>query len=106
MVVIKQIVINIIIFMEQYCDKNNIRNIFEIGLGTNYKNIVSNMGINGKPGASLRAFRDYCPNASVFGADIDKRILFEEERIKTFYVDQTDPVTFDPILEKYLKTLI
>ena len=84
-------------------DKNNIRNIFEIGLGTNYKNIVSNMGINGKPGASLRAFRDYCPNASVFGADIDKRILFEEERIKTFYVDQTDPVTFDPILEKIPK---
>lgn len=84
-------------------DKDNIRNIFEIGLGTNYKNIVSNMGINGKPGASLRAFRDYCPNAFVFGADVDKRILFQEERIKTFYVDQTNPATFDPILKKIPK---
>ena len=75
-----------------------VRNIFEIGLGTNYADVVSNMGVTGKPGASLRAFRDYCPSASIYGADIDKRILFEEERIKTYYVDQTNPATFDKLL--------
>ena len=80
-------------------DKLNVTNIFEIGLGTNNTDVVSNMGVNGKPGASLKAFRDYCPNALVFGADVDKRILFEEERIKTFFVDQTNPATFDSILE-------
>jgi hypothetical protein len=48
------------------------------------------MSINGKPGASLRAWRDYFVNSVVYGADIDKNILFEEDRIKTFYVDQTD----------------
>jgi cephalosporin hydroxylase len=52
------------------------------------------MGKDGKPGASLRAFRDYLENINVYGADFDKRILFEENRIKTFYVDQTDPKTF------------
>jgi hypothetical protein len=46
----------------------------------------------GKPGASLRVWRDYFPNAIIYGADIDKDILFTENRIKTFYVDQLDPV--------------
>jgi hypothetical protein len=68
--------------------------ILEIGLGTNREDVVSNMGRNGKPGASLRAFRDFCPNASVYGADVDKRILFSEDRIKTFFVDQTDLTSF------------
>ena len=33
------------------------------------------MSINGKPGASLRAWRDYFVNSVVYGADIDKNIL-------------------------------
>lgn len=49
------------------------------------------MGIHGKPGASLRVWRDYFPNAIIYGADIDKDVLFEEERIKTFYMDQLNP---------------
>ena len=40
------------------------------------------------PGDSLRLWRDYFSNALIFGADIDDKILFEEERIKTFKVDQ------------------
>lgn len=81
-------------------DPNDIRNIFEIGLGTNNTDVVSNMGSQGKPGASLRAFRDYCPNALIFGADIDERVLFTENRIQTFYIDQTTPKTFDELLKK------
>jgi hypothetical protein len=49
------------------------------------------MGVNGKPGASLRVWKDYFPNATIYGADIDKDVLFEEPRIKTYYVDQLDP---------------
>jgi hypothetical protein len=52
------------------------------------------MGASGKPGASLRAFRDFCSNAQVFGADIDRRVLFEEDRIHTYYVDQTHLSSF------------
>ena len=72
----------------------NPKKIFEIGLGTNNIDVVSTMGKDGKPGASLRAFRDYLENINVYGADFDKRVLFDENRIKTFYVDQTDPKTF------------
>ena len=78
-------------------DKAAIDGIFEIGLGTNRTDVVSNMGRDGRPGASLRAFRDLCPNARIYGADIDERILFSEDRIRTFRVDQTNPSTFDAL---------
>jgi hypothetical protein len=75
--------------------RNEIKNVLEIGLGTQNPEILSFMSNHEKdmykPGSSLRAFRDYLPNANIFGADIDKEILFEEERIKTFYVDQLNP---------------
>jgi len=83
---------------------NDIQNpnikIFEIGLGTNNTDVVSTMGTNGKPGASLRAFRDYIDDSYIYGADFDHRILFEEKRIKTFFVDQTNPKTFSDLSKK------
>ena len=69
-------------------------NILEIGLGTNNTDTVSHMGYNARPGASLYAYRDFFPQANIFGADVDKRILFESERIKTTYVDQLRSETF------------
>jgi len=76
-------------------------NILEIGLGTNNPNLVSSMGTNGTPGASLYAFREYFPNANIYGADIDKDILFESDRIKTCFVDQLDRLTFSNFTEKF-----
>ena len=77
--------------------KNQIKNFLEIGLGTNNQNLVSNMGSNGVPLASLRAWRDYFINANIYGADIDKNILKNEERIETYYVDQTNPITINEL---------
>jgi SAM-dependent methyltransferase len=65
--------------------------IFELGLGTNNVNIPSSMGKNGRPGASLYGWREFFVNSQIFGADIDKEILFETDKIKTFFCDQTDP---------------
>jgi hypothetical protein len=73
--------------------KNDIKNFLEIGLGTNDTNVLSNMGSNGTPLASLRAWKEYFKNANIYGADIDKKILKNEDRIETFYVDQTNPTT-------------
>jgi len=64
--------------------------IFELGLGTNNPDAVSNMGVFGVPGASLRGWSNLFPSALVYGADIDRRVLFQEDRIKTFYCDQLD----------------
>ena len=72
----------------QHC-KNHIKNVFECGIGTNNISIPSIMSINGRPGASLRVWRDYFPYANIIGADVDKAICFNEERIQCFFVDQT-----------------
>ncbi len=64
--------------------------ILELGLGSNNPDTPSNMGIFGMPGASHRGWRELFPNALVYGADVDRRILFQEDRIKTFYCDQSD----------------
>ncbi len=80
--------------------KKKIKNFLEIGLGTNNTNLPSTMGSEGKPLASLRAWRDYFVNANIYGADIDKNILKDEERIKTFYVDQTNPDTISALFKQ------
>ena len=71
--------------------RHEVRKVFECGIGTNNPEILSSMGVRGIPGASLRAWRDYFPNAIVIGADIDSKILFSENRIKTYCIDQTNP---------------
>lgn len=75
----------------------SVKNLIEIGLGTNNTDVISNMTENGKPGASLRAFSQFLADSNIYGADIDKRILFNEDRIQTYYVDQMDIDTFSNI---------
>jgi len=41
----------------------------------------------------------FFPNAVIYGCDIDKDILFNEKRIKTFYCDQTDRLTIKKMIE-------
>jgi SAM-dependent methyltransferase len=69
----------------------SVNRVFEYGLGTNNPGFPGSMLSNGQPGASLRAWRDYFPNSEIFGADIDRDVLFNEGRIRTHYVDQLDP---------------
>ena len=79
----------------------NVSNLFEMGLG----DVPSNMGPNGKPGASLRGWKDYFDNAHIYGADIDKRILFSEDRITTYYTDQLNSTTLLDLANNTLKDI-
>lgn len=63
-------------------------NIFEMGIGTPYTDVPSNMGPSGKAGASLFGWARFFPLSQIFGADIDVRVLFNRDRIRTFYCDQ------------------
>lgn len=75
--------------------KENINLVFECGIGTNDINIRSNMTASSKPGASLRVWKNYFPKAQIYGADIDDKILFQEERIFTFQVDQLNSLSIE-----------
>ena len=68
--------------------RNEIKLVFECGIGSNNTKYTSNMTSSGRPGASLKIWREYFPKAKIYGSDIDKDILFNDERINTYYVDQ------------------
>jgi hypothetical protein len=79
----------------------NPENVLEIGLGSNNLNVVSNMGVYGRPGASIRAFRDYLPSSNIYGADIDRGALFIEKRIITSWVDQTNYDSLESMFDEF-----
>jgi len=79
--------------------KNEKLNILEIGIGTmiegaqsSMKNYVSDTY---KPGASLRAWRDYFINSNIYGADIQRDTQFSEDRINTILVDSINKTEVD-----------
>ncbi len=88
---------------------NNIKykttSILEIGLGTLNPSIPSSFSGNTqhfshyKPGGSLRVWRDFFPNAQVYGVDIAKDCMFTEERIKTFLFDSAEKEYCDYYLD-------
>jgi hypothetical protein len=71
----------------------DVKSVFELGIGTTNRFIPTNMGPKGVPGASLRGWREFFPNAIIYGADIDKSVLIREERIESYYVDQTSELS-------------
>jgi hypothetical protein len=96
--------------------RSEIKRVFECGIGTGNLAISANMGRGARPGASLRVWREYFPNALIYGADIDPEILFSEDRIWTLLIDQLDeesirialnnfePGTFELIIDDGLHT--
>jgi SAM-dependent methyltransferase len=85
-----------------FCNnESKINSVFECGIGTSNLSFPANMGSAGRPGASLRVWRDYFPNAVIYGADIDHDVLFIEERIETFYMNQLDPFSIKSATQKF-----
>jgi 23S rRNA U2552 (ribose-2'-O)-methylase RlmE/FtsJ len=58
------------------------------------------MGTTGSPGASLRMWRDYFPNARVVGVDIDPKTMFSEPRIETAVMDQLNRSSVEEVFNK------
>jgi hypothetical protein len=75
--------------------RNSVQHFFEFGIGSTREDIAHTMGQNGKPGASLKGWREYFPNANIYAADIDQNILQPEHRISKFFCDQTCPKSID-----------
>lgn len=75
--------------------RNEPLNILEIGIGSVNRSIPSNMagGRPYEPGASIRGWREYFPNAHIYCCDIDNSILniFDgDEKITAFHFNQYD----------------
>lgn len=88
--------------------RNKKINILEIGIGSINPTIPSNMtggelGRVYRPGASIRGWYEYFPNAEIYCCDIDRDIIhFEEKRIHGFYMDQTNEDSIKSVMNTVL----
>lgn len=74
-------------YYELFKDKReSIKKVLELGIGFPecmdkfYKDYIT--------GASLYMWRDFFPNAQVYGVDIEPKAMFSADRIKTFICDE------------------
>jgi hypothetical protein len=79
--------------------KHNVTNMLEIGIGN--IPLMSPILNNYVPGASLRMWQDYFPRATIFACDIERDVLINDSRIKSFYCDQNSVTS---LLDMYEQT--
>lgn len=72
--------------------KNDTFNLLEIGIGGYSR--------SGEGGASLRMWKQFFPNASIYGMDIQDKSFVDEDRIVTFVGDQSDPESLRAVADK------
>jgi SAM-dependent methyltransferase len=78
--------------------------LLEVGVGTMLPDVPSSMvyvfgeGGSYRPGASLRAWRDYFRRGKVYGADVQDDCMLEEEGLVTLKFDSTDREACDAVL--------
>lgn len=78
-------------------DKRNARKVLEVGIGYpgTMLDSISRMGWKEyKTGASLYMWKEYFPEAEIFALDNQKDILINEDRIHSFYCEQSDASTY------------
>jgi 23S rRNA U2552 (ribose-2'-O)-methylase RlmE/FtsJ len=82
--------------------RKSFKKVLEIGIGT-YEMMSPLVGLDYKPGASLRAWREFFPNATINGADINETVIFKDERINCFQVDQSNTEQLDKLAKSLTK---
>jgi hypothetical protein len=99
-------------YYELFYNMRNISNILEIGIGyVGYNNQINEFvmqhmkNYNYINGASLYMWNDFFPNASIYGIDINKDILFTHDRIKTFFANQNNKADLDNFMNNINFTL-
>ena len=78
--------------------RKNVKKVLELGIG--YPEVMQHIK-NYKVGASLFMWRDFFPNAMIYGVDIVPKALLNTGRIQSFLCDQTDKND----LSKLIKTI-
>jgi hypothetical protein len=78
--------------------RQEVKKVLEIGVGGSPDNLKHNPQYI--VGASLRMWRDFFPNARVYGVDVLPHLMFTDERIETFLCDQRDLPSLLKVLDQ------
>ena len=71
----------------KYMDLHSVQKVGEIGIGTFA--CMCHVSETYTPGASLRMWEEFFPNASIYGFDIEESTLFKKDRITCKRMDQS-----------------
>ena len=83
-------------FAEAVGDPNTLYSDTDKAKHCGYRDIPNNV-----VGASLYVWRDYFPNAEIFGVDNDGKFIFTDERIHTFQADAYSPVQMNAAMQAF-----
>jgi hypothetical protein len=80
--------------------QNSIRSLVEIGVGTPAL-MAGYCSENYRTGGSLRAWREFLPNAQIYGLDVNHEAQLKgEPRITTYLCDSTDSAQAEEVLKR------
>jgi hypothetical protein len=65
-----------------------------------YKKVRKVVEVGAGEGAGLRMFRDFFPHAWIYGAEIDPKRIFTEERIKVYLCNQSSKRDLEQLVKK------
>lgn len=87
--------------------RRSIKKVLELGIGYTRKNthipeviFADSIKEYLNRGASLYMWRDFFPNAQIYGADFRPDIIFEDTRIKTYICDERKKEDLVKLIEK------
>jgi hypothetical protein len=80
-------------------DPATVKKVGEIGIG--HFNCMCHVSDNYTPGASLRMWQEFFPEASIYGFDIDESTLFQKDRITCKKMDQGSEESVNEVLQAY-----
>ncbi len=78
--------------------RESIRKVVELGVG--FPGVLNSHGVKYHTGASLYMWRDFFPNAMIYGADIAPKAIFKDDRIETFLCNVQNPVDLVNLIRK------
>ena len=95
------------LYYEMFKDKrDSIKKVLEMGIGF-YKTmkdvaVIYDRGLKRfyHRGASLKMWRDFFPNAQIYGADVAPEALIGDERISTFLCDETKKEDIEDLIRQ------
>ena len=85
-----------------YPQREDVSNFLEIGIGTllpGKSSMIGHVDENYRPGASLRAWREFFPNSHIFGVDIQSDTQANDLRISTFLCDSTSSESVNKFID-------
>ena len=86
------------VYFDLFKDKrDSVKKVVEVGIG--FPECMSQYYQKYVTGASLYMWRDFFPNAQIYGADIEPKTMFEDEQIKTFLCDQRNKQDVEKLIQ-------